>query len=50
MYDVPLFVDHDVAVVPVFDLEDVTDQRVGRHALNEVGLGLEEPKRVKSSD
>ena len=38
--DVAVLVDHDVAIVPVFDLEDVADQGVGRHALDEVGTGL----------
>jgi len=47
MYDVSLLVDHDVAIVPVFDLEDVADQRVGCHALDEIGTGLEEPDKER---
>ena len=38
--DVAILVDHDVPVVPVLHLQDVADQRVGRHALDEVGTGL----------
>ena len=35
-----MFVHHDVAIVSVFDLQQVTDQRVGSHALDKVGPGL----------
>jgi len=38
--DVSMFVHHDVAIVSVFDLQQVTDQRVGSHALDKVGPGL----------
>ena len=38
--DVAMFVHHDVAIVSVFDLQQVTDQRVGSHALDKVGPGL----------
>ena len=37
--DVSMFVHHDVAIVSVFDLQQVTDQRVGSHALDKVGPG-----------
>ena len=36
MNDVSLFVDHDVAVVSILDLEQVADHRVGRHRLDEI--------------
>ena len=36
MNDVPLLVNHDVAVVSVLDLEQEPDDRVGRHRLDEV--------------
>ena len=44
-----MFVHHDVAIMSVFDLQQVTDQRIGSHALDKVGPGLrvreEERKR-----
>lgn len=40
MYYVSFLVDHDVAIMPVLDLQDVTDQGVGGHALDEVSTGL----------
>ena len=36
MYDMTLAVDHDITVVPVFDLQDVAGNRVRRHRLDEV--------------
>ena len=36
MNDVSLFVNHDVAVVSILDLEQVADHRVGRHRLDEI--------------
>lgn len=36
MYDTPVLVQHNVAVVPVFDLQEETDDAVGCHALDEV--------------
>ena len=41
MNDVPVFVDHDVAVVSVFDLKKVAHQRIGSHTLYEVSTGLQ---------
>ena len=40
MYDVSLFVDHDVAIVSVLDLKQVAHQRVGSHTLDEVSTSL----------
>ena len=40
MDDVPLLVHHDIPVVPVLDLQQVAYQRVGGHALDEVGSSL----------
>lgn len=34
--EVPLLVQHDVAVVPVFDLQQEQEEAVGRHAADEV--------------
>jgi hypothetical protein len=39
-------VDHDVSVVAVLDLDDVTEERVGSHRLDEVGTGALEVGRV----
>ena len=44
MYDVSILVDHDVAIMSVLDLEEIADQRVGCHALDEVGTSLREQK------
>ena len=57
--DVTLSIDHDVSVVAIFDLKDVTSYRVARHGLYEIEsgpleldaiipsiLGLEESKQV----
>ena len=41
MNDVSMFVDHDVAVVSVFDLKKVAHQRIGSHTLYEVSTGLQ---------
>ena len=45
--DVPMFVDHDVAIVSVLDLQEVAHQRIGRHASHKVGscLGEREGER-----
>jgi len=34
--DMSFFVDHDVAVVPVLNLKQEPDDRIGRHRLDEV--------------
>lgn len=36
MYDMTLTIDHNVSVVPVFDLEDIASNRVRSHGLYEV--------------
>ena len=41
MYDVPLLVDHDVAIVSVLDLKQVTHKRVSSHTLDEVTACLQ---------
>lgn len=40
MNDVSVTVNHDVAIVTVLDLEDVTRNRVRRHRLDEVEPGF----------
>ena len=40
--DVSMFVDHDVPIVSVFDLEEVADYRIGCHATDKVGSSLGE--------
>ena len=40
MNDVSVLVDHNVAIVSILDLQNVADQRVGSHALDEVGTSL----------
>lgn len=49
VHDVPLAVDHDVPVVSVLDLEDITCDRVGGHRLNEVESRFLERNGVLSS-
>ena len=44
--DVAVPIYHDVAVVSVLDLQDVADQGIGRHALDEVSTGLHETMHV----
>ena len=44
-----LSVNHDVSVMPVLDLEDVTSDRVRSHRLNEVQSGLLEGDRMLST-
>ena len=44
--DVARVVDHDVAVMPVLELQQVGDDAVGGHALDEVVPSLLEPDRV----
>jgi hypothetical protein len=39
-------VDHDVTVVTVLDLDDVAEERVGGHGLDEVGAGALEVGRI----
>lgn len=36
MYDVSFSIDHDVTIVTVLDLQDITRHRVRRHRLDEV--------------
>ena len=38
--DMPLSVQHNIAVVSVFDLQEEADDRVSGHALDEVGTCL----------
>ena len=40
MDDVSILVDHDVPIVSVFDLQQITHQGVGSHALDKVGSSL----------
>lgn len=40
MDDVSLFVQHDVAVVPVFDLEQEQEQAIGSHTADEIIASL----------
>lgn len=40
MDDVPLLVQHDVAVVPVLDLQQEQQEAIGSHASDEVVPGL----------
>lgn len=40
MNNVPVLIDHDVSIMPVLDLQNVADQGVRRHALDEVCTGL----------
>lgn len=47
MNDVSLFVQHDVAIVPVFNLEQEQEQTVGSHAADEIIAGLYK-QQVKS--
>ena len=44
MDDVSMFVHHDVAIVSVFDLEEITDQRIGCHTTNKVSSSLREER------
>ena len=46
MYDVALVIQEDVAIVPVFHLQEVGDDTVGRTALDKVSLSGEELFRV----
>lgn len=39
VYDVAVLVDHDVAVVTILDLEQISYQRVGGHRLDKVRPG-----------
>lgn len=41
MNDVPVFVQHDVAVVPVFNLQQEQQEAVGSHAADEVVTSLQ---------
>lgn len=40
MNDVSLFVQHDVAIVPVFNLEQEQEQTVGSHTADEIITSL----------
>ena len=40
--DVSMFVDHDIPIMSVFDLEEVAHQRIGCHAPYKVGTSLGE--------
>jgi hypothetical protein len=42
-------IDHYVSVVPVFDLDDVAQQRVGRHRVNEIDPCILETRRVRTA-
>ena len=46
MHDVSFAVEHDVPVVAIADLENVADDRVGCHRLDEVEAGLLERDAV----
>ena len=46
MDDVSVFVDHDVSVVSVFDLQQITHQVVGSHALDKVDSGLAGQRKI----
>lgn len=36
VYDVPILVDHDVAIVTILDLQQIPYKRIGRHGLDEI--------------
>ena len=38
--DVAMFVNHDVTIVPILDLQQVADKRVGSHTPDEVAASL----------
>ena len=42
MYYVSLFSDHNIPIVPVLDLQQVSHQRICRHAVDKVGPCLYE--------
>jgi hypothetical protein len=42
-------VDHDVAVMTILDLNDVAEERVGRHRLDKVGASLLERDAVRAA-
>jgi len=46
---VALSVDHNISIVPIFDLKDVASDRVRSHRLNEVQSGLLEGDRMFST-
>ena len=46
--DVPLAVEHQVAVVAIFDLQQETHDRIRGHALDEVGAGLRKDCHFKN--
>lgn len=41
MNEVPVFVQHDVAVVPILNLEQEQEETVGSHAADEVVASLD---------
>lgn len=44
--DMPLFVQHDIAIVPVFNLEQKQQKAIGSHAADEVIASLCEEKKL----
>lgn len=40
VYDVTSFIDHDVAIVSVLDLQQVADEGIGGHAPDKTAAGL----------
>jgi hypothetical protein len=48
--DATAAVDHNVAVVPVLDLDDVAQERVRRHGLDKVGPGALKVGRLDGSE
>lgn len=49
MDDMPIAIDHDVAVMPILDLQDVASHRISRHRLDEVETSLLEGDSVLSA-
>ena len=48
MDDVPILIDHNIPVMPVLHLQDIADEGVGGHALDEVSTSLQESQEQDS--
>lgn len=46
---VPFSIDHNITIVPIFDLEYIAGHRIGSHGLNKVQTGSLECNRVLAS-
>lgn len=49
MGDAAVPINHDVTVVPIFDLNDVAQERIGRHGLNKVDSSLLEVHSIRAA-